>query len=1196
MAKRKFHDNAKYAPRRARLLEVGHQMGLSSGQGSIVGVVGLQKGLDHWELSNDPQNPSTSLSSSPAPSDSYSLDVSDSYDDDMMNQGDGDHDDVPEINGDHVEEGEEVDEGGDQGIYELDQNTADGASPKIHHNSTYSFATGRNMRMGIDLLHLCTESQVPLHFYDKVLRIFKEYSVDGSDNSSWCNSIPSREFLLKQIKSKIGFVEPVICSLDSTEDIVTKFPFQKQLLDLFSSQYFEDIHCCCVNEDQASPFGMYLPKEQEGLSELLCGKWYRDTYEERIGNDPLYIDPVTMQEYHKWLVPLKFYNDKTGVSAMEGSYSLEPLMFTVGVLRNKVQESQHAWRHLGFIPARSAKNKQLNEVGGTAEQTLAFTHECLSILLQDVVELQRSPPLVTLKLFGKVYHVQLILEVACVIGDQLSQDTHCCRKKINGGGAGRMHRGCMTSFMNPSEPQQDGCKRISKKVLDHLCESVWLHEDEDRRQAHYTETFPLGGNGNGSVETEIIQVTKIRSEVARDILEKVFSMYPVHNAWSAISFGANKDGIHRATLDDPMHYNSSGLFSYLAEIAFGGLAPKDAEELEGYMREDFANARSSVRYDLPRGKFTAGFTNCTLLTASEKVGLMFSLYLSLGTQRVITIYQRNILRQQRKYLNMSCYQVSRTSADAPKGMSLSESNVTVPRHGVDQYFYKRGPQVNKEYVPMKRTYPAVKETIKRLNRIGLLQGMEDSLTVLDSLQTEYLLQIGWDRFIKESTHKLSVPLTLVSKVIQSGSRLNNISSYLYRQLRQVNPVPRSLDKIPSPPTTIQKTIKKHLLDKPRQVGLGATSAILTDVKGFREVLELALIFHALVYEFHHLPEHLQTDLDLIKEKLDRLMTCILKRIYRGDTGIDVSTCKCHAHFHLTDDIMYFGAPIGYDAGKGERNLKWWAKRISKTARKCGQAVFLEQTSRRVMDSLILQRAKEMITIKESSKPNTSGVSSELSSWQYTRKLPHAIYLLDTGTAKLNECKVYKEGDVMKLFPEQVRDVLKDTHGVSGEIRVWKEVLLTLEDGQGHQRIRAFHDFDAYGSFFDWVHVRLPNGSYLPAKMLLLYEVVSEGNEPKHCALVWIASPATDSERRHETNISARWKMKLLPSGLPNIVSVSTDCIERCILVYPHWKCKDGYHLPTTALNPGSDTSMFVIDESYERYSWLLNFLDDDRWE
>jgi len=98
----------------------------------------------------------------------------------------------------------------------------------------------------------------------------------------------------------------------------------------------------------------------------------------------------------------------------------------------------------------------------------------------------------------------------------------------------------------------------------------------------------------------------------------------VHNAWSRISFGSNKDGIHRATLDDPMHYSALGLFTYVAKVAFLGLQRKEAELLEKFLREEFKN-RSSVWYQFPRGKFTKGFTNCTLLTASEKVGLMHAL-------------------------------------------------------------------------------------------------------------------------------------------------------------------------------------------------------------------------------------------------------------------------------------------------------------------------------------------------------------------------------------------------------------------------------------------------------------------------------------------------------------------------------------------------------------------------------------------
>jgi hypothetical protein len=66
-------------------------------------------------------------------------------------------------------------DGDNEGIHDLenDPNIAEDASPTSHDNSTSSFDSGPNIRMGIDLLHLCTESQVPLHLYDKVLQFSK---------------------------------------------------------------------------------------------------------------------------------------------------------------------------------------------------------------------------------------------------------------------------------------------------------------------------------------------------------------------------------------------------------------------------------------------------------------------------------------------------------------------------------------------------------------------------------------------------------------------------------------------------------------------------------------------------------------------------------------------------------------------------------------------------------------------------------------------------------------------------------------------------------------------------------------------------------------------------------------------------------------------------------------------------------------
>jgi hypothetical protein len=192
-----------------------------------------------------------------------------------------------------------------------------------------------------------------------------------------------------------------------------------------------------------------------------------------------------------------------------------------------------------------------------------------------------------------------------------------------------------------------------------------------------------------------------------------------------------------------------------------------------------------------------------------------------------------------------------------------------------------------------------------------------------------------------------------------------------------------------------------------------------------------------------------------------------------------------------------------------------------------------------------------------------------------------------------------------LLTQQIRDVLRNAHdnyeGAQSEIEIWKEVKMTAEDGGPNKYVRAFHHFDVHGQFFDWVHVKHGrNGGYVPALVLLLYQYQCIADEEQqqnhhHHALVWKALPASNNERKHETNISARWKMKLLDSGLPHLEIVELKDMEECIKVHPHWRCKPNCHLPSTPLVPGADKSMFVIEESYDRYSWILNYIDPERW-
>jgi Plavaka transposase len=1057
------------------------------------------------------------------------------------------------------------------------------------------FIPSDSLCLGVELLNMCMHAKVPLDFYERVLRLFKNHAllhVDDDHKTTW-KSIPStRDNLLKQLKSQIPCVQPTCYAVTSTHDIVPKFPFMEQLIDLFSTPFFQDIGACCVNPDEESRFLQYKPPVGEGLSELMGAKWYQETYALRIGDHPLHLDQDSGKYYHNWLCPLVGYNDKIAVSAMEGSYSLEPMMFSLGVLRREIREQESAWRHLGFIPSRSEKKKRKQLPGMQAEQALAFTHECLSILLEDVVAMQKEPPLLTLNLFGKQYNIRLIVEVAFVIGDQLSQDTHCCRKKSNSGGAGRAHRSCLTSFISATKIQPEGCTVVSKKVLDSLCDIIWQYEDCDKQNEYLLQKLPQVHTQR--LKKKIIMLMKTRCQVARDILEKVFTLYPVHNAWSDVSFGSNENGIHRAAVDDPMHYNASGLFAYLGKIAFGGLRPAEAEMLEGYMREDFS-VRSSVRYDLPRGKFTTGFTNCTLLTSNEKVGIMHALYLSLGTPRVAEIYQISILRQQQKYADLSCFDVC-----SPVQTSSFSSDY-IPKVE-DQYFFKKSKVLGAE--SMKRGYHDVKAMLKSLDTIGLLRAMEEVIPSFDELHTEYLLQIIWDRL---HVPQINVPDMLVippdvplDYPMVNGTSMYRTTKELHRKLRQV-PVRSRIGIKNSPiPTVIQSNMEKHWYNKPKVSGTGDTTCILTDVKGFRDVLHSVLSFYGLVHEFHELDPQFHADLPNVKVALDELLSSVFSRIYRGDNSVDVQTCKCHAHFHLTWTIEYFGAPMGFDAAKGERNLKFWAKEISKTARKCGQAIFIAQTSQRVADHLVLQRMNSIMLAHVKFKtacPQATTIQAsgeDLPKWGYTRKKHHMLYNMEHNEAVMVEYNQTKAVDPFVHLTESIRTVLQATHGPTGNVRIWKEIKLYFGKDQGHNFVRAFFHFDSYGKFFDWVQVKLDLGEdgYTPAKVLLLYR--TEADEDR--ALVWMALRATVTELRQETNISARWKMDLIAAtGLPNIVSISTDDINRCILVHEHWKCINQNHLPITELQPGSNTSMFVIDESYDRYSWCLNFIDKDRW-
>ena len=120
-----------------------------------------------------------------------------------------------------------------------------------------------------------------------------------------------------------------------------------------------------------------------------------------------------------------------------------------------------------------------------------------------------------------------------------------------------------------------------------------------------------------------------RSNICETVLSSALSMHPMHNAWEEVDFGDNPNGICSATIDDPMHFCEGGLMMYIAKSVFDSFTDTEKTSMEGLIKGMWKGNRSSCLLDFPRGHYATGFSNMSMITSGEKVGMMFSIMLAL---------------------------------------------------------------------------------------------------------------------------------------------------------------------------------------------------------------------------------------------------------------------------------------------------------------------------------------------------------------------------------------------------------------------------------------------------------------------------------------------------------------------------------------------------------------------------------------
>ena len=586
----------------------------------------------------------------------------------------------------------------------------------------------------LELLQLCQDAGTTLLFFDKLVAILRRHGKKGFD----IRKASKRQTFLDNLRKKISCPRPIIVQVGPHQ--VPKFDLLEQITDLLKSVIFDDVGNLCVNLDQEERFAPYEATPADCFVEVHGSRWHQTTDQQFVKDHDL-----------EFLLPLMLHTDETGTDAFQ-RHPLEPLMFTLALIRRHMREKAGAWRHAGFVPKVSEHDTSL--------EGLQMHHDCLSAILADLQELQENPPVVELNLGGMKKKVKIILQIAFVMGDQKSQDTLCGRKKSNGGGTARVHRRCMCSSMHASDSSTK-CKLVSKPILDRLRDISFEDQPNSAVMTHAAEKLPVCIRGNIEKRKNAILFIKRRSRVAREILGRTYSMHAIRNAFDSLSFGSNQNGIFYATLDDALHFCNSGFFMCMGEVAYLGMQGKEREEFESLMLAQLRGVRCSVRGHYPRGRTSKGFTNMTLLTADERVGMIFTMLLALHNDDVKAIMEKASARQQTKYMTFPVPNKKSVPPNTPslkkkipkqscnrsqKSGTTSADSVSTPAEAVDCKDLERFPRRHHAHLAREpdncwpRTPSSNKHLLCHLKKHGFAFLFEEDY---DVLQLEFLFVESW---------------------------------------------------------------------------------------------------------------------------------------------------------------------------------------------------------------------------------------------------------------------------------------------------------------------------------------------------------------------------------------------------------------------------------------------------------------------
>ena len=493
--------------------------------------------------------------------------------------------------------------------------------------------------------------------------------------------------------------------------------------------------------------------------------------------------------------------------------------------------------------------------------------------------MQKERPVVWLQLGDQTKQVELVMPVSLVIGDLKSNDMLCgmggSKKNTQ-----RMLPACVVDSKNADNPAYD-CRYMPMATLLAAVQEL------------------IGSDGRWKIPSKRNKEVDVYMTKALDLLEQM-KAHRVNNAFSDVCFGGDPRGILGACAVDPMHILEEGIIKYVLLILMATFTNVPRKELDDIVDDIFVKQKSTAAPDFPRVNFAKGFTNLTLLSCSEVVGIAFTFLLLARLDRGVKVMLKHMPYG-------SCDDGEFGLYDNP------EDDPVLPEYGGcnDGYW----------------TPPAVEDD-------------EDDDEEEEVEMVEYC----------ENPQEAN-PNEAEEVVITNEDHGDDVHGGVCdgsddeEEEEEVDDPPTVLGEEAEVDGSGEKKKKKNNKERPAE---GMTLMRLV------RILEALLAFHAWVKRGHpyEWSDALKEEYGLRVRNLMRMLKAITPR----ENGNGWQLQKFHSLLHFVDDIDRFGACANYDAGIGEKGLQDWAKDDAQNAVKGTEARFLVSTGRRRDGKAVIHKA------------------------------------------------------------------------------------------------------------------------------------------------------------------------------------------------------------------------------------------------